>query len=86
MEQKQILQDTKQKDPRLIEAEESALDFEETKHNESEIITNDLKESQSSDYFHGKLNNSSMRMTNSSIKVVGSSDRPARNLVNTVSD
>ena len=27
-----------------------------------------------------------MRMTNSSIKVVGSSDRPARNLVNTVSD
>ena len=27
-----------------------------------------------------------MRMTNSSIRVVGSSDRPARNLVNTVSD
>ena len=32
------------------------------------------------------MNNSSMRMTNASIKVVGSSDRPARNMVNTVSD
>ena len=28
----------------------------------------------------------SMRMTDSRIKVVGSSDRPARNMVNTVSD
>jgi hypothetical protein len=39
------VQDSKSKDPRLIEVEESALDFEETKHNESEIIVNDLKES-----------------------------------------
>ena len=27
-----------------------------------------------------------MRMTNPSIKIVGSSDRPAKNVVNTVSD
>ena len=45
MDQKPIQQETKTKDPRLIDAEESALDFEETRHNESEIIVNDLKES-----------------------------------------
>lgn len=36
--------------------------------------------------FQNRLNNSSIRTTNPSIKIVGSSDRPATNLINTISD